>query len=42
VLGDELWPIVDNAADFVAHAKVGIARKMLVNRFLPTNRWGRR
>jgi len=26
----------------VAYAKIGIARKMLANRFLATNRWGRR
>jgi hypothetical protein len=25
----------------VAYAKIGIARKMLANRFLATNRWGR-
>jgi hypothetical protein len=26
----------------VAYGKIGIARKMLANRFLETNRWGRR
>jgi hypothetical protein len=42
VPGDELWPIVDIAADFVAYAKNGIARKMLANRLLATNWRGRR
>jgi len=37
VPADELWPIVG-----VAYMKIGIARKMLANRFLATNRWGRR
>jgi hypothetical protein len=59
VPGDELWPIVDIAADFyvcersakrrlgyvagvASYANIGIARKMLANRFLAANRWGRR